>query len=87
LFHGIPNTSWYKQGQIEDLYDTDLGPYAIGAAEDCEKRLGEFLNIHVLNAIQRTAAKSWVSEKPYDKDSCIPDFNVVLVDGWPEKIR
>ncbi|KAJ1702765.1 hypothetical protein LUZ63_002544 [Rhynchospora breviuscula] len=67
-------------GQIEELFGTDLGPYAIGAAEDCQKRLGEFLNIEVLNAIQRTAAKSWVSEKPYDKDACMPDFNVVLVD-------
>lgn len=39
----------------------------------------------MLNAIQRTAAKSWVSEKPYDKDACIPDFNVVLVD--PRKLH
>ncbi|KAF3321614.1 Glycosyl transferase family 8 [Carex littledalei] len=72
------------KGQIEDLYDIDLGPYAIGSAEDCKIRLGEFVNIEVLNAIQRTAAKSWVSKKPYDKDACTPDFNVVLVD--PRKL-
>ena len=72
------------QGEIKDLYGIDLGPYATGAAEDCERRLGEFLNIEVLNAIQRTAAESWVSTKPYDKHACIPDFNVILVD--PRKI-
>ncbi|XP_020095645.1 uncharacterized protein LOC109715173 [Ananas comosus] len=73
------------KGNIEDLFSFDLAPYAIGAAEDCSKRVGDYVDIEVLNAIQRTAAKSWISDKPYDKNACLPDFNVLLVE--PHKLE
>ncbi|CAL9093514.1 unnamed protein product [Musa textilis] len=74
-----PNT--IVKGNVEELFDVDLGSYAIAAAEDCNRRLGDYVNFEVLNAIQRTKAKTWVSDKPYDKDACLPDFNVLLFDA------
>ncbi|KAK8953714.1 hypothetical protein KSP40_PGU004074 [Platanthera guangdongensis] len=69
------------QGSIEELFGLDLGPYAIAAAEDCSRRLGDYVDIAILNAIRRTAAKTWISEKPYDKDACMPDPNLLLIDA------
>ncbi|PKU71593.1 hypothetical protein MA16_Dca004435 [Dendrobium catenatum] len=66
-------------GRIEELFDFDLGPYAIAATEDCSRRLSDYVNIDILNAIRRTAAKTWISEKLYDKDSCVPDLSLFLV--------
>lgn len=68
------------KGHIEELFGVDLGPYAIASAEDCTKQLGDYVKIDIVNAIQRTAAKTWVSSEPYDTHACIPDFSVVLVD-------
>ncbi|KAJ6796872.1 Uncharacterized protein M6B38_220685 [Iris pallida] len=68
------------KGHIEELFGVDLGPYAIASAEDCTKQLGDYVKIDIVNAIQRTAAKTWVSSEPYDTHACIPDFRVVLVD-------
>ncbi|XP_073005081.1 uncharacterized protein [Typha latifolia] len=73
------------KGNIEDLFGVDLGSHAIGAAEDCSSRLGDYVNMEVLNAIQRTAAKSWISDKPYDKNACLPDLSILLVD--PHKLE
>jgi hypothetical protein len=73
------------QGKIEDLAHLDFGTYAIAVVEDCSKRVGDYVNMGVLNAIQRTAEKSWVSTKPYDKDACLLDFNVLLVE--PRKLE
>ncbi|KAI0527151.1 hypothetical protein KFK09_002749 [Dendrobium nobile] len=67
------------KGRIEELFDFDLGPYAIAATEDCSRRLSDYVNIDILNAIRRTAAKTWISEKLYDKDSCVPDLSLFLV--------
>ena len=58
-----------------------MGHYAIAAAEDCNRRLGDYVNINIVNAIQRTAAKSWVSKEPCNKNACIPDLNLLLLDG------
>ncbi|KAG6503923.1 uncharacterized protein LOC121984856 [Zingiber officinale] len=68
------------KGKVEELFGMDLGAYAIAAAEDCSKRLGDIVDMHDLKTIQRTAEKSWVYEKPYDKDACLPDFNFLLLD-------
>jgi hypothetical protein len=73
------------QGKIEDLAHLDLGTYAIAVVEDCSKRFGDYVNMDALNAIQRTAGKSWVSTEPYDKDACLLDFNVLLVE--PRKLE
>lgn len=63
----------------------DLGTYAIGAVEDCSKRLGDYISMDVLSAIQRAgAAQSWVPKEPYDKDACLLDFDVLLVE--PHKL-
>ncbi|TVU44755.1 hypothetical protein EJB05_04211, partial [Eragrostis curvula] len=68
------------KGKIEDIARLDLGTYAIAAVEDCSKRFGDYVSIDVLNALQRTAAKSWVSTEPYDKDACLLDFDVLVVE-------
>ncbi|OEL13816.1 hypothetical protein BAE44_0025170 [Dichanthelium oligosanthes] len=73
------------KGKIEDLGRMDLGTYAIAATEDCSKRLGDYVSMDVLSAIQRAAAKSWVSKEPYNKDACLVDFDVVLVE--PRKLE
>lgn len=70
------------KGNIEELFGVDLGMYALAAAKDCSKRLGDYVNIDVLNAIQRTAAKVWVSDEPYDRNACLPDFNLALFNTW-----
>jgi hypothetical protein len=49
------------QGRVEELLGTDLRNYAIGAAEDCSKKLDMLFNFDVLDAIQRSASKPWVS--------------------------
>ncbi|KAL6637985.1 hypothetical protein ACP70R_025557 [Stipagrostis hirtigluma subsp. patula] len=67
------------KGTIEDLARTELGTYAIGAVEDCSKRFGDYVSMDALNAVQRTGAKSWVSAKPYDKDACLLNFDVLSV--------
>ncbi|XP_068657429.1 probable galacturonosyltransferase 6 [Aristolochia californica] len=69
------------KGRVEELLEVDLNKYAIAAPEDCCKSLGAFLNFDILDAIQRTAAKPWVSTKPYDKNACVPDLNVLVVDA------
>lgn len=82
IFFSLSNCCpFFLQGNVEELFDVDLGSYAIAAAEDCNRRLGDYVNFEVLNAIQRTEAKTWVSDKPYDKDACLPDFNVLLFDA------
>jgi len=63
----------------------DLGTYAVAATEDCSKRFGDFVSMDVLSAIQRAAAKNWVSKEPYDKDACLVDFDVLLVE--PRKLE
>ena len=75
----------YPQGKIEDLGRMDLGTYAVAATEDCSKRFGDFVSMDVLSAIQRAAAKNWVSKEPYDKDACLVDFDVLLVE--PRKLE
>ncbi|KAG1368470.1 Hexosyltransferase [Cocos nucifera] len=69
------------KGDIGELYDVDLRLYSLAAAEDCSRRLGDYVNTDVLNAIQRTASKHWVSNKPYDKNACVPDFGVLSLDA------
>lgn len=74
-----------SRGNVEELFDMNLGAYAIAAAEDCSKRLSAIVNMDDLKAIQRRAEKSWGSEKSYDKDVCLPDFNLLLLD--PRKLE
>uniref|UniRef100_A0A0E0D7M0 Uncharacterized protein n=1 Tax=Oryza meridionalis TaxID=40149 RepID=A0A0E0D7M0_9ORYZ len=73
------------KGKIEDLGRIDLGTYAIAAVEDCTKRIGDYVSIDVLNAVQKTAPKNLVYTEPYDKDACLLDFDVLVVE--PRKIR
>ncbi|KAJ0980415.1 hypothetical protein J5N97_008670 [Dioscorea zingiberensis] len=68
------------KGDIKDLFNVDLGPYSVAAAEDCSTRLGDHVNMDVVDAIQRTSAKSWMSDEPYDKNACTPDLNLFLLD-------
>ncbi|CAD6206900.1 unnamed protein product [Miscanthus lutarioriparius] len=74
------------KGKVEDLARMDLGSYAIGAVEDCSKRLNDYISMDVLGAIQRAgAAQSWVSKEPYNKDACLLDFDVLLIE--PRKLE
>jgi len=64
----------------------DLGSYAIGAGVDCSKRLNDYISMDVLSAIQRAgAAQSWVPKEPYNKDACLLDFDVLLIE--PRKLE
>ncbi|KAG7964006.1 hypothetical protein I3843_09G146500 [Carya illinoinensis] len=69
------------KGKVEDLIGTALSNYAIGAAEDCSRKLDMFVNSNVLDVIQRSASKPWVSETPYAKNACTPDLSVLLIDS------
>uniref|UniRef100_A0A5B7BY60 Hexosyltransferase n=1 Tax=Davidia involucrata TaxID=16924 RepID=A0A5B7BY60_DAVIN len=68
------------KGRIEELFGVKLSNYAIAASEDCSRRLSAYVNSDVLDAIQRSAAKPWVSGTPYAKDACLPDLSLVLID-------
>lgn len=49
--------------------------------EDCKSVLGDHVNMEIVNAIQRTAAKPWVSRKPYNSSICMPNLNLILLDN------
>ncbi|KAM0899666.1 hypothetical protein ACQ4PT_021180 [Festuca glaucescens] len=68
------------KGKVEDLVPVDLGSYAISAAEDCSKRLGDYISMDVLSAVQRTAPKVLVYTEPFDKDTCLLDVDVLIVE-------
>ncbi|KAJ9168579.1 hypothetical protein P3X46_020082 [Hevea brasiliensis] len=63
------------KGKVEELIGVDLTNYAVAAAEDCTKKLSTYVNFDVLDAIQRSASKPWVFERPYVKDASakLPD--------------
>ncbi|XP_044495565.1 uncharacterized protein LOC123218282 isoform X2 [Mangifera indica] len=69
------------KGNVEELTGVDLSYYAIAAAEDCSKSLDTYVNSDILDAIQRSASKPWVSETPYATNSCMPDLSLVLIDS------
>jgi len=69
------------QARVEELIGVDLNNYAIATAEDCSQRLKNYVNLDVLDAIQRSASKAWVSETSYAKDSCLPDFSVLVINA------
>ncbi|KAF8709921.1 hypothetical protein HU200_029639 [Digitaria exilis] len=73
------------KGKIEDLGRMDLGTYAIAATEDCTKRFGDLVSMDVLSALQRAAPKGSVSKELYDKDACLLDLDVLLVE--PRKLE
>uniref|UniRef100_A0A453LY08 Uncharacterized protein n=1 Tax=Aegilops tauschii subsp. strangulata TaxID=200361 RepID=A0A453LY08_AEGTS len=74
------------QGKIEDLVRIDLGSYAVGASEDCSSRLGDYISMDVLNAVQRTAPRGLLHHtETFDKDTCLLDFDVLLVE--PRNIK
>ncbi|CAK9151503.1 unnamed protein product [Ilex paraguariensis] len=68
------------KGRVEELLAVNLGNYGIAVAEDCSKRLSTYINLDVLDAVQRSASKPWVSETPYAKNACIPELGMVLID-------
>ncbi|XP_047092637.1 uncharacterized protein LOC124704426 [Lolium rigidum] len=68
------------KGKVQDFVPMDLGSYAISAAEDCSKRLGDYISMDVLSAVQRTAPKSLVYTKPFHNDTCLLDFDVLIVE-------
>ena len=65
---------------MEELTGIGLSTHAVAAAEDCSKRLNSYVNSDVLDAIQRSASKPWVSVTPYVKDACMPDLSLLLID-------
>ncbi|KAJ6933882.1 hypothetical protein NC651_009070 [Populus alba x Populus x berolinensis] len=69
------------KARVEELIGVDMNNYAIATAEDCSQRLKNYVNLDVLHAIQRSASKAWVSEEPYAKDSCLPDFSVLVINA------
>ncbi|KAK3430466.1 hypothetical protein EUGRSUZ_E02024 [Eucalyptus grandis] len=69
------------KGRAEDLISLDLQKHGIAAAEDCSKRLTDYVNPEVLDAIQRSDARPWVSDTPYEKNACVPNLSVLSIDA------
>ncbi|PNT53360.1 hypothetical protein POPTR_001G081100v4 [Populus trichocarpa] len=69
------------KARVEELIGVDLDDYAIATAEDCSQRLKTYVNSEVLDAIQRSVSKPWVSETPYAKDTCLPDLSVLVINA------
>ncbi|KAE9461484.1 hypothetical protein C3L33_06602, partial [Rhododendron williamsianum] len=67
-------------GGVEELLG-DLKNFGIAVAEDCSKQLSAYINFDVLDAIQRSSAKPWLSGTPYSKDACMPDLGLVVIDS------
>lgn len=53
----------------------------MAAAEDCSIHLSDCINFDVLDAVQRSSPKPWVSKNPYNKTACLPDLNVLLINS------
>ncbi|KAG5516033.1 hypothetical protein RHGRI_036920 [Rhododendron griersonianum] len=68
------------KGGVEELLG-DLKNFGIAVAEDCSKQLSAYINFDVLDAIQRSSAKPWLSGTPYSKDACMPDLGLVVIDS------
>ncbi|TYJ13415.1 hypothetical protein E1A91_A10G050700v1 [Gossypium mustelinum] len=68
-------------GRIEELTGIDLSAHAAAAAEDCSNRLKSYVSLDVLDAIQRSASKPWISVTPYVKDACMPGLSLLLING------
>ncbi|KAK6944600.1 hypothetical protein RJ641_025702 [Dillenia turbinata] len=69
------------KGSVEELLSVDLRNYAVAVTDDCTRHLDTFVNPDVLNAIQRSASKPWVSMTPYAKNACLPDLTVIVIDA------
>ncbi|TYG97627.1 hypothetical protein ES288_A10G053700v1 [Gossypium darwinii] len=68
-------------GRIEELTGIDLSAHAAAAAEDCSNRLNSYVSLDVLDAIQRSASKPWITVTPYVKDACMPGLSLLLING------
>ncbi|KAF7120214.1 hypothetical protein RHSIM_Rhsim13G0127600 [Rhododendron simsii] len=68
------------KGGVEELLG-DLKNFGIAVAEDCTKQLSAYINFDILDAIQRSSAKPWLSGTPYSKDACMPDLGLVVIDS------
>ncbi|KAL3739274.1 hypothetical protein ACJRO7_020648 [Eucalyptus globulus] len=49
--------------------------------KDCSKRLTDHVNPEVLDAIQRSDARPWVSDTPYEKNARVPNLSVLSIDA------
>ncbi|GLJ48970.1 hypothetical protein SUGI_1033210 [Cryptomeria japonica] len=67
--------------KVENLFQVDLQSFALAAVEDCSQNFGSYRNFEVINAIQRSGARPWVAQVPYEKNTCILDLSVLLVDA------
>lgn len=66
------------QGRVEELLLLNLSNYGVAMAEDCTIRLYDYANSDVLDAIQRSASKPWVSSTSYATNVCMPELGLVL---------
>lgn len=69
------------QGRVEELLRVNLSNYAIAVADDCSKSLSNYVNSDVLDAIQRSASKPWVSKTSYAQNACMPELGLVMFDA------
>ncbi|KAI4303900.1 hypothetical protein MLD38_039481 [Melastoma candidum] len=68
-------------GKVEELISLNLRSHGAAVVEDCSETLEKYVNSDVLDAVQRSASKPWMATAPYEKDTCIPDQNIVLIDA------
>lgn len=69
------------QGRVEELFQVNLSNYAIAVADDCSKMLSNYVSSDVLDAIQRSASKPWVSKSSYATNACMQDLGLVVIDA------
>ncbi|KAH9318188.1 hypothetical protein KI387_019957, partial [Taxus chinensis] len=67
--------------KVEDLFQVDFKSFSLAAVEDCSQNFGTYKNFEVINAIQRSGARPWVAQVPYEKNTCILDLSVLLVNA------
>ncbi|XP_031505336.1 probable galacturonosyltransferase 6 [Nymphaea colorata] len=69
------------KGSVEELLGIDLTKHAIAAIEECSITLSSLVNFEVLEAMQRLAEKPWVSSLPYEKNACVLNTGVLLINS------
>lgn len=76
------DTDVVVKGDIEELYQKNLGGYPAAAARDCSQRLGTYLNFNRLEEIQtrENGSKSWLPIKPFDEEECVYNRGVLVID-------
>ncbi len=81
---------FFLQGNIENLYNTDLEGNAAAAVEDCSQRFAIYFDFAQLDEIQAREGldrPAWLPPEPFDPKACVFNRGVLVVDSkrWIEE--